>query len=313
MKIRAFSESTVFGVAAPASAPQDLSLIHRGIAFLEGLGISVIRMVESYEPSGYLAGSDVDRADELNELLRRDDIEVIVCARGGYGTLRILNRIDYDAARAHAKIIIGYSDITALQLALYARSGLHSISGPMVAVEWAQDEYPFDPSVWRLLNGEIPTPLLGPRGEQLRSVQAGSAEGVLIGGNLSIICKLIGTPYLPDLEGVILFLEEVSELPYKVDGLLAQLELSGILGKIAGLVFGELTPPDSIPDRPTATYREVIDRYAASVNGPVAVGLCYGHVKSKVSVPIGVRARLNVGTDARLDVLESVVATHSDS
>jgi muramoyltetrapeptide carboxypeptidase len=177
----------------------------------------------------------------------------------------------------------------------------------MVAVEWADKEYAFDQSVWDLLNGHQPTPLLGPKGESLKAKKTGNVKGTLIGGNLSVLCKLIGTPYMPNLDGCILFLEEVAELPYQVDGLMAQLELSGILGRIGGLVIGDLSPPDSIPNSPSLSYKDVIDRYASAVNGPIATNLSYGHIKSKISMPIGVQAELVVNDSATLNILESVV------
>lgn len=307
MKIQPLSPSTVFGVAAPASAPTDLSLITEGIRYLQSLGYQ-IHPATSYSPFGYLSGTDQQRTLEFNNLLWNSSIDIILCVRGGYGSLRILDEIDYAALIESPKLIVGYSDITAIQLAVLARTGLPSVSGPMVAIEWADKQRQSDESVWNLLRGAMPDPVVGPSGEALQSVKEGTAIGPIIGGNLSVLCKMVGTPFLPDLTGAILFVEEVSELPYQVDGLLAQLRLAGVLDQIAGLIFGELTPPDKIPDRPSLTYAQVIESYADYVHGPVATNLQYGHIASKIAMPIGVNAMLTVyDSEALLTILEPVV------
>lgn len=307
MKIQPLSESTVFGIAAPGSAPLDQSSISDGVNYLKSLGFQIHPQL-SYTPEGYLSGTDEQRIEEFNNLLWNNSIDVVLCVRGGYGSLRILDKIDYAALVESPKVIIGYSDITAIQLAVLAKTGLPSISGPMIAVEWSDLERRDESSVWELLRGEAPDPLLGPNGEPLSSMKEGTAIGPLIGGNLSVLCKLVGTPYFPDLSGAILFLEEVSELPYQVDGLLAQLRLAGVLEQIAGLIFGEFTPPETIPDRPSLTYEQVLESYAQHIDGPVASNLKYGHTKSKIAMPVGVNAMLTVyGSDAILTILEPVV------
>jgi muramoyltetrapeptide carboxypeptidase len=159
---------------------------------------------------------------------------------------------------------------------------------------------------WELAEGAAPDPLLGPGDKPLQPKQPGTAEGVLLGGNLSMIAKLVGTPYLPPMDGAVLFVEETGEAPYRIDGLLAQLRLAGILEKLAGLVYGQFT--DTAPNSPTRPLDDVLDEYADFVNGPVAGGLVYGHIDEKSALPVGVRARLEVTDDAAtLSVLEPVV------
>ncbi|MEM1115495.1 MAG: LD-carboxypeptidase [Bacteroidota bacterium] len=293
-------------VAAPASAALDARDTEAGLAALRAEGLR-IEAAHATEPVGYLAGTDAARADALNALLRRDDLDAVVCLRGGYGLLRILDRIDVDAARAHPKLIVGYSDVTALHLALYAEAGLPGLSGPMVASDWSKG---LDPEVvadfWRVAGGASGYAVRGPGGERLVPMQAGEAEGVLLGGNLALTAALLGTPYLPDLDGAILFLEDVGEPPYRIDGLLARLRLAGVLGRLGGLVFGMFTGAEVPKGRPTLSVDEVLRHYAPFVGGPVASGLVYGHVARKNTLPVGVRAHLAVGAEAELTVLEPV-------
>jgi muramoyltetrapeptide carboxypeptidase len=296
------------GVIAPASAPLDPAQLAAGLAQLRAAGFAAETVRQDFAPHGYLCGTDAERLDELNRMLRRTDLDVLVSVRGGYGTLRLLPGIDYAAARRHRKLLVGYSDITALQLALYAKAGWRSLSGPMVSVEWPDPDRRSHELFLDLLRGGRPDPLSGPRGEALRPMRAGEAEGVLLGGNLALVTRLIGTPYLPSLEGAILFLEEVGEAPYRIDGMFAQLKLAGILERLGGLVLGAFTDGDPPLDRPSLTLEQVLEDYLGEAPYPVAQGLVYGHIPVKNAVPIGVRARLRV-TDggAALSILEPVV------
>ena len=296
-------------VAAPASAALDARDTEAGLRALRAQGLRVEAAHDLGPPAGYLAGSDDARADALNALLRRDDLDAVVCLRGGYGLLRILDRIDYAAARAHPKLIVGYSDVTALHLALYAEAGLPGVSGPMVASDWSKglDSEVVD-DFWRVAGGASGYAVRGPGGERLMPMQAGEAEGVLLGGNLALVAALLGTPYLPDLTGALLFVEDVGEPPYRIDGMLARLRLAGVLDRLGGLVFGMFTGTEVAEGRPTLEVEEVLAHYASFVDGPVASGLVYGHVARKSTLPVGVRARLVVGPEAELTVLDPVAA-----
>ena len=291
---------------APSSPALDPADATAGVAALRAHGLSV-EVIET-AATGYLAGTDAARADALNAAFRRDDLDAIVCLRGGYGLLRILDRLDYAAARDHPKLIVGYSDVTALHLALFAEAGMVGVSGPMVASDWgagldAETEADF----WRVVGGDSGYDVLGLGGETLTPLENGHAEGVLLGGNLALTCALLGTRFLPDLTGAILFVEDVGEAPYRIDGMLARLQLAGVLETLGGLVFGQFTGADVPPGRPTFSVDEVLAHYAPYVGGPVASGLVYGHMRRKVTMPVGVRARLSVsGGRASLHVLEPV-------
>ena len=290
---RPLTPTSRIAIAAPASAALDPRDVDAGLAALRARGLAVEAGRAHARPTTYLSASDDERADALNALLARDDLDAIVCLRGGYGTLRILDRIDYAAARAHPKLIVGYSDITALHLALYARAGLVGLSGPMVASDWPRLDAESEAQFWAVAGGDT-VELAGPGDERLTPMQAGEATGVLLGGNLALTAALVGTPYLPDLDGAVLFLEDVGESPYRIDGMLARLRLAGVLGQLGGLVFGAFTDAAPPRDRPSFSVDEVLAHYARFVDGPVASGLVYGHIARKVAVPIGVRARLAV-------------------
>lgn len=297
------------GLVAPSSAPRSPELLELGVATLRARGYDVVRKTPLEGPRGYLASPDVDRIAEFNAMLRRTDVHTVMCARGGYGALRLLDHLDWEAARAHPKLLVGYSDITALQLALYRHAGWTSLSGPMVAVEWTDPDPRTEQAFLDLARGGMPSPLVNPDGTELSPVRAGSATGVLLGGNLTMIARLIGTPFLPDLEGAILFFEDIGEAPYRIDAILAQFHLAGLLGRLGGVVIGACTEAEPPPGRPTLTLEEMFADWFGAAPYPVASGLLYGHFPLKATLPIGVRARLEVtATSAELHILESVVA-----
>jgi muramoyltetrapeptide carboxypeptidase len=239
----------------------------------------------------------------MNALFARDDLDAIVCVRGGYGVLRILDALDFDALAAHPKLIVGYSDITALHLAAWTRAEVPGLSAAMAAPDWPTLDPASEQQFWDLASGAHPWEVTGPGGEALVPLQGGEVEGTLLGGNLSLISALLGTPFLPDLTGAILFVEDVGEPPYRIDGLLARLRLAGVLGQLGGLVFGAFTGGEPPKDRPSLTMDEVIGHYAQFVDGPVARGLVYGHFARKTPMPVGVRARLLVSEEAHLTTL----------
>lgn len=306
--IRPLTRQSRIAVAAPASAALDPRQAEAGLDSLRerGLALEIVRSM-SPAPVGYLAGGDEARAAELNTLFLRDDIDAIFCLRGGYGTLRILDRLDYEALAAHPKLIVGYSDITALQLAILRETGIPSLSGPMVAPDWPKIDKATEDQFWKMAGGAAPIEIAGPGGEKLAGMKNGRAKGVLLGGNLTMICSLLGTAYLPDLSGAILFVEDVGEQPYQIDRMFARLRLAGVLEKLGGLVLGAFTDADPPEGRPSLSLDEVLRHYARFVRGPVASGLAYGHFPGKSTLPIGLNASLEVnGSLAHLLVYEPI-------
>jgi len=307
MKPRAIQPGDRIGVISPASAPADSARMSAGLRRLELLGFKIETAKMSMTRTGYLAGSDEERAKELNSMLNRNDISAIFCARGGYGSLRLLELVDYEAARTHPKILVGYSDITALHFALFERAGWQGLSGPMVATDWPDIGMASERLFWDLAAGRWTGELLGPDNERLLGRRSGTAEGFIVGGNLATISALVGSRYMPAMEGAILFIEDVNEPPYRIDAYMAHLRLSGILGKLGGLVVGQFTGWEREDNKPTLTYDEVIEYYTQFVHGPVATGLVYGHVPIKNTMPVGVRAILDViDTEASLQIIEPI-------
>lgn len=301
------SKSSRIGILAPASLPHDNSALDAGIRALENRGLTVVNLAGNRHQRGYLSAPDSARIQAMNSMLVDPEIDAIFCVRGGYGSMRILDNLDFDAARRSPKLLVGYSDITALHCALYSMAGWTGIQGPMVAVDWPDIDTASESSFWNLASGSIIDPVLGPAGESLTSVRSGHGEGRLIGGNLAMFSRLLGTPFFPPLKGAILFLEEIGEAPYRVDAMFAQLRLSGVLEKLHGLVLGEFTDCEAPPGRPSLTIDDIITDYFGGSGYPVARGLRYGHIPVKTSMPFGVSAQLLVtDSDATLSMLESV-------
>lgn len=294
-------------VVAPASGPRprDRERYEAGLDRLRDTYTVRLAWTPGSE-RGYLAASDADRAHALNAAIADPDVRGIVCVRGGYGSLRLLTAIDYASAQAHPTVLIGYSDVTALHLALYHRAGWTGVSGPVVT-EWAgADDATLD-AFQSLVTGATPA-LDVPPGAPLQSLADGRATGRVLGGNLSVLTRLLGTPFCPDFAGSILVLEDVDEKPYAVDRMLAHLQLAGVLDAVAGVVIGDLAPADVDDDTPTLSLDTVLDDYFADRPYPVATGLVYGHCLPRVSLPLGVRARLDVSNaSTSLDLLDPVV------
>lgn len=293
------------GILAPSGPPLDEARLAAGFRSLRELGLEVVAPRDAYPTHGFLAGTDDARAKEFNTLAARDDLDLLLCVRGGYGTLRILDRIDYQTASEKPKILIGYSDITALQLALHCHAGWKGLSGAMLAVEWPDPDPRWLEPYWQLLSGASSVGLAPVDDSRPVPLVRGEASGMLVGGNLTTIARLVGTPYLPGLDGCILFLEDVGETPYRLDGLLAQLRLSGVLAGLAGVVLGQFTDSTPPADRPSFSVGEVMEHYFGGASYPVAKNWNYGHFALKTPMPIGIRATLSVTSEgATLTTLE---------
>ncbi len=285
----------LIGLVAPASTPSPNEKIEKGVLYLERLGyrVKVGKFVQ--EVLGYLAGTDDQRVSDLNEMLHDKNVKAIFALRGGYGTPRILSRIDYAAARRNPKIIVGYSDLTALQLALFKKIGLVTFSGPMVAVEMWNSIDPYtEEHFWRLLTSTKKIgSLKNPENEPVRSMNPGKAQGRLIGGNFSLMASLMGTPYQPNFAKALLVLEEVDEAPHRVDRMFAQLHNAGVLKKISGLILGKFTdcvPSD--PSKPHLAIEQVLQDVSQRVKCPVVSNFQYGHIPKKLTIPLGLTARM---------------------
>ncbi len=305
------SPGDLIGVISPASPPkpEKVEQYQKGLDYLRALGYQILEGAHVLDQYGYLAGMDADRAADINDMFRNPQVRAIICSRGGYGTPRILDRIDYDAIRRDPKILVGYSDITSLHLAIHAQTGLISFSGPMVAVEMGKGILPLtETSFWRQLTQTRRFTMKAKTGEYVpRVYHGGSGEGRLLGGCLSLINPLIGTPYMPNFEGAILVLEDIGEDVYGIDRYLVQLRLAGILDQINGLILGQFLDMDSgEKSEPSLTLDQVIQEHTHKLKIPILGNFPYGHQDYKYTMPIGCKVRLDAD-NGTLALLESPV------
>ncbi|WP_208404958.1 S66 peptidase family protein [Sphingobium vermicomposti] len=252
------------------------------------------------ERRGYLAGTDADRAADVNAMFADPDVRAVFAVRGGWGCARILPLLDFATIRANPKLLVGFSDITALHLAFAARAGFPTIHGPNAASSWPRFSWDafraiaFDGATPTLVNPIGHEDRLVQRSGRIRTFRGGKGTGRLLGGNLTVLAALAGTPWLPDFDGAILFLEDVGEAPYRIDRMLTQLSLAGLLGKVAGVVFGQCTNcAASEPSYGGFTVSEVLQQHFEPLGVPAFQGASIGHIASQFSLPVGVRAEID--------------------
>lgn len=299
----------LIGIAAPAGPVTDAARIERGVRYLERLGYRVLVGSHAARVHGYCAGTDDERLKDLHALFRDDRVRAIVALRGGYGSSRLLSRLDYRMIARHPKILTGFSDLTALQLALWTKCRLVTFHGPMLSSDFGDRVDPVvEEEFWRLLTAPaIPLRVVPRPGGKTRMLAAGRTIGRLLGGNLSLIVTLLGTPYSPSFAGGILFFEEVGEEPYRIDRMLTHLRNAGGLRGVRGLLTGRFTdclPGD--PARPGRLVGDILEEMAGEMHVPFLAGLPVGHLRRKTTLPIGVRAALDAGRGT-LDLLEAAV------
>jgi muramoyltetrapeptide carboxypeptidase len=305
------------GIVAPASPPPDPKAVDRVVGQVERLGFKVKLGRHARARLGFLAGSDSERAGDLMRMFTDGRVNGIICLRGGYGAARLFERLDFKAIRQHAKVFCGYSDITSLHCALLVKAGLISFHSPMLNEGLGRDGYPeFSVDAFKrtVMNagaaGSIMRGLSGKRSVEL--VRRGVAEGRLVGGNLSVLVTTLGTPYQPEFRGRILFIEDVGEVPYRLDRLLTHLLNTGLLQQVAGVAVGVNCDCEDPKARTVGEYRqtaaEVIRERLAALGVPVVMGLPFGHQPINATIPIGVRARLDA-VRGDLVVLESAVGS----
>jgi len=286
----------LIGIISPAG-PVDESELQPGLELLESSGLRIHVAPHVYDRHDYLAGDDEARLSDLHAMFQDREIKAIFCARGGYGTLRLLDKIDYDLIREHPKIIVGYSDITALLMAINKKTGLVTFHGPMVRGLSALHDNSRE-SLFRLISSNQPVSFSPMAGNPLI---AGRTTGPLIGGNLSLICHLIGTPFLPSLDGCILFIEDRGEPPYRLDRMLTHLLLAGQLNKIAGLIGGEF-----IECGDNSAIDNLLNTLASDLDIPLIIRFPVGHSLTNRTLPLGINAEIDTSL-MTLSLLESCV------
>jgi len=281
------------GIVAPGS-PTTEEKVEKAYEKLKEMGFKVKLGKSCYSKYGYLAGRDELRAEDLNSMFRDTEVDGIICLRGGYGTIRILELLDYNLIRANPKVFVGYSDITVIHIAINQISNLVTFHGPMAASDLAGDisKFSLESLFNSILHEDFDGNLKNPT-EELITINGGVAEGQIIGGNLSLIASTIGTPYEIDTKGKIIFIEEIGEEPYRIDRMLNQLKLSNKLQEAEGIILGNFS--NCMPEDPdmSLTLEEVIDDLIRPLNKPTLYNLQAGHCDPNITIPFGVRVRLN--------------------
>jgi muramoyltetrapeptide carboxypeptidase len=272
---------------APAGPLRDEADLERSLTAARGMGWVPVVGAYVLERDAYLAGSDEHRLADLNRFAADPSIDGIWCIRGGYGAMRLLDGIDYDAWRRHPKTLIGYSDITALHAAIGSRADLVTFHGPTARGRLT----PFSEASLRAAVIESTQPC-GPA-DQTTTLVGGRARGRLAGGNLALVASLCGTPFAPSLDGAILVLEDVNEAVYRIDRMLTQLRLAGAVSELAGVAFGHFT---EIPNEPAAEDRPLLDllrEFATGAGVPCLANIPLGHIADQWTVPLGATAELD--------------------
>jgi muramoyltetrapeptide carboxypeptidase len=305
------------GLVDPASAlwePMNVEIVEESLA---ALGFKTKRGANLLARRGYFAGTDEQRAADLNAMFADPEVRAIHCVRGGWGCARLLPLLDWQTISRHPKILLGFSDITALLLALHAKTGLVTFHGPVGTSRWN----PFNVSYLKrvLQEGEAVTfENLKEVGEddltvvenRVQTLQPGTARGRLLGGNLTVLSSLVGTGYLPDWDGCILFLEDVEEAPYRIDRMLTQLRLAGILQQARAVIWGNCTDCTPGEGFGSLTIGEVLRDHLQPLGVPAWQGAMIGHVEKQFTLPVGIEVEADA-TAGTLRMLELAVAPSS--
>jgi len=272
---------------------------------LLAVGFRTVLAPHALDARGYLAGADADRVADLHAMFVDPGIQGILCIRGGYGAHRLLDALDYELIRRHPKVFIGYSDITALHMAFYTQAGFVTFHGPMTTAISQPDPHDFLGLLRAVTRigplGPLVNPPAGPR---IETLVPGVAEGELIGGNAALLTALLGTPYQPEFAEKLLFLEDLGDRIYRLDRKLTHLRLAGVLHQVAGIIIGECRySPEA---EPALSIRQILEDLVVPLGKPTIYGLACGHGTYHVTLPVGVRARLDA-TERILSIEEAGV------
>jgi len=288
------------GLVSPANATFEREPLKIAIESLQALGFKVKPGTHVAARRGPFAGTDEQRAADVNAMFADDAVAGILAMTGGSGCNRIVDKLDYDLIRRRPKFFGGFSDLTSLVNAIQRQTGLVTFHSPVAASEW--NDYSVQSFRSIAMNAEaalLRNPVVRPaddlvaREERITTVRAGKAQGRLVGGNLTVLASLAGTPYFPDCRGAVLFLEDINEYIYRIDRCLSTLRLAGALSQLAGVVLGRFTKCEPGDGYGSLTLDEVFDDYFLPLGVPVYRGAAIGHIKRKLTVPVGALAEMD--------------------
>jgi len=302
---RLHSGDTV-ALVSPAGPVPSPDVVGKCAAALENLGFRVRAGANAGNRMDYLAGTDEERAADLNAALRDPEVRAVFCTRGGYGSGRLLRMVDYDALRAKPKIVAGFSDITSLHCAFLAKSAVATLHSATIASAYVYDSSKLDADSHKvhmhmLTSGEP----LGSIRDAMRwtdpwILRKGRARGRLVGGNASVFAATIGTPWFPKCDGAILFLEDIGEEPYRLDRMINQLDHAGVLDAVRGVILGQFTDCET-KDPQRGTCAEMLERVFARLRVPIIGNFPAGHVPRNAALPIGCEVEVDAdGGDVKI-------------
>jgi muramoyltetrapeptide carboxypeptidase len=296
---RAVKKGDTVGIIAPSAATADRMEFTYAKEAMEALGFQVKLGEHLKNRSGHLAGSDEERAGDLNAMFGDSSVKMIICIRGGSGASRILPLLDYELIKKNPKPLQGYSDITALHSAIQSQTGLITFHGPNGSGSWnsfnvKQFEKLFfgtEPIVFKNEVGKGDDLVV--KGNRIQTLTGGKAKGKILGGNLTVLTALSGTPYYPEFQDAVLFIEDTGEDPYKVDRMMSTLKLNGTLGKIKGFIFGQCTDCTPGGGYGAFTIDQIMDNYILPLKIPAYTGAMIGHVSRQFIIPVGAEVELD--------------------
>lgn len=306
---KAIKKGDTVGIISPASATSDRMEFTFAKEAMEGLGLKV-KLGESLKNRfGHLAGTDEERANDLNNMFSDPEVKAIICIRGGSGAARILPLIDYNVIKANPKPLLGYSDITALHCAIYSQTGLISFHGQNGSGSWNSfnvkqfEKVFFEKSLITFQNEVTKGDDLVVKGNRTQTLKGGTVEGQILGGNLTVLTALSGTPYYPDFKNSILFIEDIGEDPYRIDRMMSTLQLNGTLGEIKGFIFGQCTDCKPGGGYGSLSVDQIMDQYIGPLKIPAYTGAMIGHIARQFIIPVGSKVRMDAdaGTFSMLE------------
>jgi len=305
LKPSALKAGDTIAVSSPAGAVWDDAQVEKFSGIIQSLGFVVKPGQTLKEKFGYFAGSDELRAKELNTFFADKEVKGIFCMKGGWGCARLLDKLNYDLIKQNPKVIMGFSDITSLLIAINSKTGLVTFHGPVGNSGW--NDFSVDYVKRVLIKKEMLTYTYPDKDDDKPyTITTGKAKGILMGGNLTVLAGIIGSKYLPHWKNKILFLEEAKEEPYAIDRMLTQLKLAGVLHSIRGFVFGKCVKCDAEEPQKAFLFKEVLEQHIKPLGIPAFYGAMIGHIENKYTIPIGVEAEIDADK-CEIKLLEKAV------
>lgn len=303
-------KADVIGLISPASSPDELLRIEESTRYLEKLGYKIKLGKHVGKFNGYLAGTDDERLEDFHSMFSDKNVKAIMCLRGGYGAFRLLDKINYKLIQKNPKIFVGYSEITALQNAIFNKTGLITFAGPMPAVDFVNSISPYTEEwFWKVVTSDKKIGKIKyPDNSKMPFINKGLSNGRILGGNLAVFSALLGTGYFPDMKDKILLLEDIDEKPYKIDRMLNQLRLAKVFKGLKGVILGRFVECyEQDPNKKTLSLGEVIEHYFKTLKLPTIYTFPHGHIKDFVTIPLGIKVGLNA-TKGTVEFLENAVS-----